>query len=750
MSFKRLLAKSAQDPQDPLPLATLQGHTGAVCQAARVLLAEQGAHVLAALGLGAELEPRLRAITLWAAFMHDLGKCSEHFQGMVQRTRSARQLMRHEALSMWLCWPGQPLAPWLSAGGISEPDYLLAVVAAAGHHRKFKVHALAPEENGAGSEVRLLSGHPDFAKVLQIGARALSLAAPPTCLDRRVSREEMEVALVRWYCELNRAGCDRTQRALLAAAKALLIASDVAGSVVARGASAPAAFIPALLRQRADGAQLRGIAMNRLEGNSPRPFQEAVASSTASVTFVRAGCGSGKTVAAYLWAAQYGGRQLWVTYPTTGTATEGFRDYVLSSDVPGDLVHGRAQVDCELLGLHEDGFAKDSHAQAAAKLARDFSRLESLAVWGRPVVVATVDTLLGLVRNKRRGLYAFPSIVHAAAVFDEVHAYDDLMFSALVQMIRDLPGVPVLLMTASLPADRLARLRDAVRETHGTPLREVNGPYKLEHLPRYRLEMCTDPRQRVAETLARGGKVLWVSNTVERCIAAADACAEFNPYLYHSRFRYEDRVVRHGEAIAAFKGAGAALLCSTQVAEMSLDLSADLLVTDLAPVPALIQRLGRLNRRSTTKSPLPIAAALLVPVESSKPYTSAELSNAYDWTESLLGRELSQADLVAAWSQFPGVAAEEDGSEGASWMDGGFDTVEGDLREGSSGVTVLLEADREAVKRGLLDPVRAALPMSAPKSRAWLRWPREGYLPVAPAAAIDYDPLRGGRWRREA
>ena len=43
-------------------------------------------------------------------------------------------------------------------------------------------------------------------------------------------------------------------------------------------------------------------------------------------------------------------------------------------------------------------------------------------------------------------------------------------------------------------------------------------------------------------------------------------------------------------------------VCS-QVAEMSLDLSADLLVTDLAPAPALIQRLGRLNRRAEDGDP---------------------------------------------------------------------------------------------------------------------------------------------------
>ena len=97
--------------------------------------------------------------------------------------------------------------------------------------------------------------------------------------------------------------------------------------------------------------------------------------------------------------------------------------------------------------------------------------------------------------------------------------------------------------------------------------------------------------------LAARGKVLWVCNTVARVMDAATRAADLAPMLYHSRFKYEDRVARHQALINAFRAKGPALAICSQVAEMSLDLSADLLVTDLAPVPAMIQRLGRLNRR---------------------------------------------------------------------------------------------------------------------------------------------------------
>src|SRR5262249_46320223 len=149
-----------------------------------------------------------------------------------------------------------------------------------------------------------------------------------------------------------------------------------------------------------------------------RSFQERMAASVSPLALVRAGCGSGKTAGAYLWAArQYAGRKLWVTYPTTGTATEGYREYVSDADVVGRLEHSRARVDVELFSL-SDGEID----------ARELDRLDAIRAWGSEVVTCTVDTVLGLVQNQRRGVYAWPALAHGAVVFDEIHAYDDGLF----------------------------------------------------------------------------------------------------------------------------------------------------------------------------------------------------------------------------------------------------------------------------------------------------------------------------------
>ena len=93
--------------------------------------------------------------------------------------------------------------------------------------------------------------------------------------------------------------------------------------------------------------------------------------------------------------------------------------------------------------------------------------------WSTPLVSCTVDTVLGLVQNNRRGIYLWPSVAGAAVVFDEIHSYDDDLFGALLRFLRDVRGIPCLLMTASLPDWRLQRIKDelsGVGEIIGTVL----------------------------------------------------------------------------------------------------------------------------------------------------------------------------------------------------------------------------------------------------------------------------------------
>lgn len=466
------------------------------------------------------------------------------------------------------------------------------------------------------------------------------------------------------------------------------------------------------------------------------------------VTYVKAGCGTGKTVAAYLWAARnHPSRRLYFCYPTTGTATEGFKDYLLDlNDERGDgiarLFHSRRDVDFEIiLNTGADSLTSD--------LDTDILR-DALEAWSTPIAACTVDTVLGLTQNHRRGLFAWPALAQSAFVFDEVHAYDDRLFGALLQFLQNLPGLPCLLMTASLPKHREEALARALREVHGVVLEPIHGPAELEDLPRYHkeIEAQGDPLDRIQRELESRGKVLWVCNTVGRVVEAAKAASHLGPIVYHSRFRYEDRVRQHADVVAAFSKdrPGPALAICSQVAEMSLDLQGcTLLVTDLAPVPALIQRLGRLNRQANKKDD-PTRPFIVVTPDSALPYEPADLEAACTWLKALPAAEISQQLLVELWKQ----SDERPPNRGRSnWLEGGPITEVGELRKTSPGITVLMKDDEPAVIANRKALARVTIPMTMggiPKN--WPTWKRRNGFLVAPRGVIQYDPKLGASWNK--
>lgn len=276
---QHLLAKSSRDPTRPANAERLQGHTAMVIAAAEELLNASGASALAAVRLPGAWLDRLRRIVRLAAFAHDLGKSSDHFQAMV-RGKRATQLVRHEALSLWLCWFGQPLGDWLRAAVESEVDYVIALAAAVGHHRKFAAHAIAPDDAGAGTSTQIFTGHADFADLLRAGARVLQLEAPPSLADQLVTvtrRDPLARRFEQWEDEANelvRVGS--SDALLLAIAKALVLDADVAGSALPRSGEKVHRWIAEQLAQRADWQRLLELAERRLNGNEPREFQRRV------------------------------------------------------------------------------------------------------------------------------------------------------------------------------------------------------------------------------------------------------------------------------------------------------------------------------------------------------------------------------------------------------------------------------------------------------------------------------------------
>jgi CRISPR-associated endonuclease/helicase Cas3 len=463
-------------------------------------------------------------------------------------------------------------------------------------------------------------------------------------------------------------------------------------------------------------------------------------------------CGCGKTLAAWRWiAAQVKGRpaaRVLFLYPTRATAKEGFRDYVSwAPEADAILMHGTAAYDLEGMFANPD----DERHQNRYEVDR---RLFALGFWPRRVFSATVDQFLAFLQYEYGPVCMLPVLADAIVVIDEVHSFDRSMFSALKDFLKNF-DVPVLCLTATLPRVR----RHELEHECGLTIYD-DRPGELQGIataPRYtlrRTSVAAVPAQ-IRKALDAGRRVLWVVNQVKRAQRAAlSLTCDFRPdakqeqlhvspgiplFCYHSRYKLGDRVHRHNEVVEAFRdGCPAALAITTQVCEMSLDLDADLLVTEDCPITSLIQRMGRCNRARWPRSLDRSGEVLVYTPDKPEPYDAASLTGVEQFLAGLCSETtISQAALEEALRSAP--AAPAVGDAACSFLSSGPYALAGeedfrDIEEFNhpailkSDVAAFFKADRTQ-QPGLIVPVPRQLARERdPKEHARL----PAYLRVAP------------------
>jgi len=719
---------------------SLVGHTFDVVNAVTALLENLGQGIITQFGLTCSWE-NFRATARLSAYLHDWGKANDHFQMVARGKRDIMknpQLIRHELASMLLAWEYRE---WLQE--CPNADFLTALAAAGGHHLKLggdsRRQAASDElgeiRDGSGSDrLYLYTESQYFCGLLKYGVKELGLprqlklskkpSAEWTIADIKNKRKDiLDAFLDDW----------RIDSRFVSVIKALIIAGDAVGSALPNTNFKISAWIEGQLSLKLTDSEVQKVIEQRLNGQLMRPFQTALCESRSRVTLARAGCGTGKTLGAYNWAKRYAvDRKLFFCYPTTGTSTEGFIDYV-HDQVDSILLHSRADVDLEHLmptGDEDDADIK----------------LESFKSWGAKVSVCTVDTVLGLLQCNRRPMYCFPAIAQAAFVFDEVHCYDNRLFGGLLRFL-EVVKAPILLMSASFLPWQLEAIQKAVGES----VEIIKGEKELEILPRYRFHLLETPDwKRVTQELEKiyvlpngepiCGKVLWVCNQVSTAIAIYQEAKQkgLNAVLYHSRYRYQDRVDHHRAVIESFKGNKPVIAIATQVAEMSLDLSATLLVSQIANPAGIIQRLGRLNRRYIGQS---LDAIFYPDLKVGFPYSKEDLESGQSMLETSTG-EVSQADL-AEWLERSSQQGKPDKetvlfNELKKWQ-----TYPAPCREAGHTVTAILEQDKQIVdKLPAKDLPKYTIPLlSTKKVQKWERH-RKGY-PIAPSSEWAYSPELG-------
>ena len=254
-------------------------------------------------------------------------------------------------------------------------------------------------------------------------------------------------------------------------------------------------------------------------------------------------------------------------------------------------------------------------------------------------------------------------------ILDEIHTYSDYSKSMVLEIVKMLLLLDcrIHIGTATMPSvlyNELFQILGGEELVYQVKLpNEVLDSFNRHQI--YKMDDETGINQILTTAFDNNEKVLVIYNTINKAQKAFKQFLELFPditmLLIHSRYKRSDRVVLETRLKTEFNGDGSAefgdglnpcLVVSTQVVEVSLDISFDRMITQCAPLDSLIQRFGRVNRKRTPETigkykPIHVIA----PIGNVLPYKMDILKPSFDQLpdngEVLVERELqNKIDLI--------------------------------------------------------------------------------------------------------
>ena len=395
--------------------------------------------------------------------------------------------------------------------------------------------------------------------------------------------------------------------------------------------------------------------------DTPNAIQQAAADTPLDepLVIIESETGSGKTEAALWRFARMYEKDLvdglYFALPTRAAAVQlhrRVRDFVANLFPENDCplvvlaVPGyRPDLDAERIALgeynsHAAGHHEDDNKPWAAENSKRYLAAQ--------IAVGTVDQAMMAALKVRHSHMRAACLSRNLLVVDEVHASDAYM-SGIIRSLLDThlnAGGYAMLMSATLGSsarrqwlsdskrfnpDDAPPLGDAiaahypaisVKAEDGEKVAAAGENHQDKSVGIKAQPLIHDFKQ-VAELALQaaraGAKALVIRNTVSNAVATQEALEQAagtergllfsagqTVTLHHSRYAPDDRRLMDREVesrLGRNREQGGLIVVGTQTLEQSLDIDADLLITDLCPVDVLLQRIGRLHRHQRNDRP---------------------------------------------------------------------------------------------------------------------------------------------------
>ncbi|OEC88796.1 MULTISPECIES: CRISPR-associated helicase/endonuclease Cas3 [Methanobacterium] len=369
-----------------------------------------------------------------------------------------------------------------------------------------------------------------------------------------------------------------------------------------------------------------------LGNHQPHDFQSELFKKSPKFSVLFAPCGRGKTEASLLWALNsmksYDRNKIVFALPTQVTSNamwerlckmfgegESDKEKMENGKKYVGLFHGKSFIKLKSEAMKEN---EDLNKEDIDEIQGDIFKGN---VFFKPITVTTIDHLIySFVHGFRQADFALGNLQNATIIFDEVHYYEKHTLNHLITLFRILKrfDIPHLLMSGTLPDFIREELEDYVEVVDKEGIEYTPFSFNLSDDNLIKISKATDENewntlinQKILDSIINqynlGLKQFIILNTVKRSqefykVLKRNLEEKYdnpNVILYHSQFIYKDRMEKESE-IRDKSEKGPFILIATQVIEISLDISCDVMYTEIAPPDAIGQRGGRLNRKGKT------------------------------------------------------------------------------------------------------------------------------------------------------